>query len=145
MSAPLQSSAPAATDPARIFCAPAEYYAWCEIYPSGGDTTCWLRDDSLTTCAIDHLWASGAIGVAATLGAILLAVLLLPRPLLLAPTAGILALVLGTAIAFHMDLTGLCGRGPDLETPGLSAWWRGEDPAIADYCRSAWPATDPIR
>ena len=151
MSTPLLlSSTATATDPGGrcIICDAADYYAWCSIFHSGGGAACRLQDDSLSPCAADHLWTSGIAGIAGALAAILLAVWFLPRPLLLAPAAGILTLVLGTALAFHMDPTGLCGRGPDLETVRLSAWWRGEDPAIAEFCRPARPFTsllDPIR
>ncbi|MGE0147990.1 MAG: hypothetical protein AB7R87_11475 [Parvibaculaceae bacterium] len=146
----LLSSAATATDPGGrcVICDAADYYAWCSIFHSGGGAACRLQDGSLSPCDVDHLWTSGVTGIAGAIAAILVALLLLPRPLLRAPAAGILALVLGTAVAFHIDLIGPCGQGPDLETIRWSAWWRGEDPAIAEYCRPARPYTrllDPRR
>ena len=123
-----------------IPCAAADYYAWCRIF-SPGAIACLPRDDSLSPCDIDHLYASGFAGIALALAVMLAAGLLLPRPLLLAPVAGVLALVLGSAMAFHTDLIGSCGVGPTDETVRLAAWWRGEDPALAEYCRPARPYT----
>lgn len=136
---PLLSS-PAAAGDEPIPCASADYYAWCRIF-SAGAIACLPRDDSISPCDIDHLYVSGFVGVLIALAVMLVARRLLPRPLLLAPVAGVLALVLGSAMAFHTDLIGSCGVGPTDETVRLAAWWRGEDPALAEYCRPARPYT----